>query len=272
MCAGSPFGGYPMKCKFGRRLRAGIGAWLCSATVLAGAQPARNDPRLVQPIRGQHCLAFGPAGYAVVGENAQRIAFGADIHRADGRAGVSFSVLAGGPIVGLPSLATPEAALASMISSSGQTAFRWGRNQPLDAGLVAREYETPIGRGVMFFRVIPQQGGFVIVARMAQATPDAWQRDSTELISIALSMRCRVPMVPAAAEPPPRQRPARERGGERSSEYNWVLGMETYHDPRTGQNYWVSPSTDRSPTGPEGEGYYVRRGNDTIRLAPGYSQ
>lgn len=245
-------------------------AALYSAGALA--QPPGRGVVPVQPIRGQYCFAFAPPGYGVAAENAQRVAFGADIHRADGRAGVSFSVLGGGPITGVPQLANPESALAQMVSGMGQTRFRWGRTQPLDAGLVAREYQTPIGQGVIFFRVFQQQGGFVIVARMAQATHEMWSRDAQELIAIALSMRCRVPMVPAAADPPPRPKAARGKAGERDSEYNWVLGMETYHDPATGQNYWVSPSTDHSSTGPEGAGYYARRGNGSVKLTPGYAQ
>jgi hypothetical protein len=56
------------------------------------------------------------------------------------------------------------------------------------------------------------------------------------------------------------------------SEYSPWLGMEHYHDAKTGQNYWVSPTRDWDETGPQGPGYYTKIGNDTRKLEPGLSQ
>jgi hypothetical protein len=62
----------------------------------------------------------------------------------------------------------------------------------------------------------------------------------------------------------------RSRSGEDAHEstYNAQLGMEYAHDPRTGENYWVSPSTDVR-NGPQGSGYYKSVGNSLIKLDPG---
>jgi hypothetical protein len=47
--------------------------------------------------------------------------------------------------------------------------------------------------------------------------------------------------------------------------------MEHYHDPRTGENYWVSPATDYRENGPQGPGYYVGVGGEQRKLQSGRS-
>jgi hypothetical protein len=239
----------------------------------AGAKGAAA-PMRVQMIRGQYCMGFAPPGYRVAAENPQRVAFGADVHRQDGRGGASYAVFGGGPITGVPAWETPEGAIASWLSGNGSTPTRFGRPAPVEPGVSAVEFQTPSARGVAIYRVLPQQGGFVVVMRTAMAQPDLWALSAPELVAVARSLRCNVPMVPAAADPPPRarERSGAKAGGEGDSEYNQWLGMEHYHDARTGQNYWVSPSRDWSETGPQGAGYYIRNGNDTIKLDSGYSR
>jgi len=64
------------------------------------------------------------------------------------------------------------------------------------------------------------------------------------------------------------RRPAADEG---DSEYSPWLGMEHYHDPRTGENYWVSPATDYRENGPQGPGYYVGVGGEQRKLQSGRS-
>ena len=55
--------------------------------------------------------------------------------------------------------------------------------------------------------------------------------------------------------------------------YNPQLGTEYVHDPGTGENYLVSPSTNWSENGPAGAGYYAEKsgGNDYVKLDAGRS-
>ena len=53
-------------------------------------------------------------------------------------------------------------------------------------------------------------------------------------------------------------------------DYNAQLGKQYYHDPNTGQSYWVDPST-AVVNGPDGEGVYTQNGNDITKLVPGAS-
>jgi hypothetical protein len=66
---------------------------------------------------------------------------------------------------------------------------------------------------------------------------------------------CRVPFAPRVVNwvsDMPQPRKGKKPAGD--SEYSPWLGLENYHDPSTGQNYWVSPSTDWDPVGPPLQG------------------
>ena len=94
-------------------------------------------------------------------------------------------------------------------------------------------------------------------------------------MAVARSLRCRVPNVPPAPDPPGLN--AKPRSGANDSDesdtlYNTWLEREYYHNSQTGENYWVSPSEDYSNTGPDGAGYYAPYGNSLIKLTPGYAQ
>ncbi|MGH8613514.1 MAG: hypothetical protein ACREYF_16230, partial [Gammaproteobacteria bacterium] len=86
------------------------------------------------------------------------------------------------------------------------------------------------------------------------------------------SIRCSVPLRPSAADWTSESPGARARSeGEGDPGYSQWLEMENYHDPSTGQNYWVSPSRDCNENVPQGPGYYTSIGNDTRLLESGYS-
>jgi hypothetical protein len=248
----------------------------CSTAAAAPSGGRAGSPQPVWAIRGQYCAGFAPEGYFIAGENPQGTSFGADVHRRDGRGGASYAVFGGGPMTSLPALATPESAVATIVSNMGQTPTRFGNAQPVEPGVMAVPFQQPVANGVALYRVLPVPGGFIIVLREAMGAPDLWARSAAELTAVARSLRCNVPTVPTAADPPARNLPRSSHrsssGDEGNSQYNPWLGREYYHDRRTGQNFWVSPSQDWSETGPEGAGYYIHNGNDTTKLDSGYSQ
>jgi hypothetical protein len=85
-----------------------------------------------------------------------------------------------------------------------------------------------------------------------------------------------VPSVPAPPDPSSlNKKPAAGHDGENGesdSLYNVWLDKEYFHNPKSGENYWVSPSSDYQQSGPQGPGYYATYGNDVIKLESGYAQ
>ncbi len=61
-------------------------------------------------------------------------------------------------------------------------------------------------------------------------------------------------------------------GEDTDTLYNTWLERQYYHNPQSGENYWVSPSENYSQTGPDGPGYYATYGGNLIKLSPGYAQ
>src|ERR1035438_7564171 len=72
---------------------------------------ARAAPTAVQLVRGKYCVAYAPQGWRVTGENAQRIAFGADMLSANGLAHAGFSVVGGGAMAARHGVETPDRAV-----------------------------------------------------------------------------------------------------------------------------------------------------------------
>jgi hypothetical protein len=107
--------------------------------------------------------------------------------------------------------------------------------------------------------------------RTAAAAPQEWPRVSEMASAVLRSIRCNIPLRPSTADWASPSSGSREqkRKKEADSEYSQWLGMENYHDTSTGQNYWVSPSTDWSEAGPRGPGYYVNIGGEPRKLEAG---
>ncbi len=57
---------------------------------------AAQPPMKVQPFRGQYCSSLGPPGWAVIAENPQRSAFGADFASSDGMVFAGYSIFPAG--------------------------------------------------------------------------------------------------------------------------------------------------------------------------------
>ncbi len=238
----------------------------CAAGVFDAS--ALANPITVRPIRGNYCYAMGPQGWFVKGENPQRVAFGADLLNGDGTLSASYSVFGGGTLSGMRGYETPDRAVASWLSTRGL-----GNLRQLAPNVFLGEYGTNAYHGVAFYEVFPAgRGGFMIVLRTAAATR-IWRQRAGEAAAVARSLHCNVPATKAAPDPPSLNGQGRRGGGntrEDDTYYNQWLDKEYYHNPKTGENVWVSPSTDYRQNGPEGPGYYGTYGNSTIKLDPGY--
>jgi len=250
------------------------------------APSVRPAPVTVRPFRGKYCSAFGPQGWAVVAENAQRVAFGADFSSSDGRVIAGYSIFGGGSLTHLRGAETPDRAVAHNLTRGGTLPTRFGTKSQIGPNVFLLEFQSAVTHGVAFWQVIPAgSGGFMIVLRTAgtAATPGLWQTRGAEAMAVARSLRCHVPNVPPAPDPPglnrtgsnrPKANSSGSSGGEGDPDtlYNQWLDKEYYHNSQTGENFWVSPSHDWVKDGPEGPGYYAPHGNTIVKLDPGYSQ
>jgi hypothetical protein len=238
---------------------------------------ASHNPVRVQPFHGQYCASVGPPGWAVTSENPQREAFGADLASGDGMAYAGYSIFSCGPMAPL-GFETPGRAVASVLTGFGTVSVQFRNRRQVGPNVFLLEYQSPTNHGVAFYQVIPAPGvGYMIVMRMA-GTGNArglWENRASEAMAVARSLRCQVPSVPAAADPPglnAKSESRAENNDESDTLYNTWLEREYYHNPQNGENYWVSPSENYSNTGPDGPGYYATFGNSLIKLDPGYSQ
>jgi hypothetical protein len=173
---------------------------------------------------------MGPQGWAVIAENAQRVAFGADFMSSDGMVGAGYAIFGGGTLTRMPGAETPDRAVAFNLTRSGTLQTRFGNKQQIGPNVFLLEYQNSNSHGVAFWQVISTgQGGFMVVLRTAQTatTPGVFEKRGAEAMGVARSLRCQVPN---------------------------VLDKEYYHNSQTGENFWVSPSHDWVQNGPDGPG------------------
>ncbi len=245
---------------------------------VTAASIGQAAPTTVRQFRGQYCSAMGPQGWAVVAENAQRVAFGADFLSSDGLVAAGYSIFGGGSLTHIPGGETPDRAVALNLTQSGRLPTRFGNKQQIGPNVFLLEYQNANSHGVAFWQVIPAgPGGFMIVLRTAQTatTPGVFEKRGAEAMGVARSLRCQVPNVPAAPDPPGLNGKKSKASGddkEPDTLYNQWLDKEYYHNSQTGENFWVSPSHDWVQNGPEGPGYYAPHGNGIVKLDPGYAQ
>lgn len=243
------------------------------------AQAVAAKPIQVTPLRGQYCAGFATPNWFVYAENAQRVAFGADFSRRDGRAGASYAVFGGGALNHVPGSETPDRAVAKSITQGGRIPTQFLRHGQIGPNTYLVEFTNARSHGIIWYEVFPFNGNtsFVIVLRQANTSPADWPTLGVEATAVARSLRCHVPSMPSPPDPPATRKEAKKTAsGDPSEEgdslYNQWLGMEYYHDPDTGSNYWVSPTSDWSNNGPDGPGYYIHTGNVTKKLVSGYNQ
>jgi hypothetical protein len=238
---------------------------LAAATLSA---QTRTHPLAVVPFHGQYCASMGPRGWAVTAENPQSFAFGAEFLSSDTKAGAGFSVFPAGAINPTPGFSNADAAVAATLSNMGMRKIAFGQKHPLAQNIYAVSFRLPESEGVAYYQVIPVPGGAMVTLRTATTLTGLWASRGAEASGVARSLRCNVPSIPSG---PVSLNAKRSSGGEEDSEYNVWLEKEYYHDAVTGQNYWVSPSSDWEQNGPQGPGYYTRNGNDVTKLQPGYA-
>ena len=175
-----------------------------------------------------------------------------------------------------PGFETPGRAVAASLSNFGTLQVQFGAHRQLAPNVFLLEYTTPTNHGVAFYQVIPAGAeGAMVVMRQAgtSISPGQWESRGPEAMAVARSLVCQVPIVPAGPDPPGLNANSigSNNGEEADTLYNTWLEREYYHNPHSGENYWVSPSENYSQTGPDGPGYYATYGGNLIKLAPGYS-
>jgi hypothetical protein len=244
------------------------------STLGAGAAVARQrvkgHPVPLQQLSGYHCTALSPAGWSVVGGRAEGDSL--DVARNDRKAFASYVIIGVTSLMRPgPAYATPESTVATVLTQVGQSPVSFGQRRQ-SYGYTVVSWRNGRGRGTTLYRTFPlpsDPGGFIIAMRSGAIGPAESKRSYREAMAVATSIRCAVQLVAhtSSSSSSSAQRHARDESDE-ASLYNKELGMEYAHSEKTGQNYWVSPSTDFTQNGPEGPGYYDRNGN---KLIPGRS-
>jgi hypothetical protein len=140
-----------------------LNAMPASGQVRGGTSARRGGPMRVTPVHGKYCAAFAPQGWFVATENAQRVAFGADLQSGDGQAGASYAVFAAGTLNTVPGNETPDRAVAYAITLSGSQATRFGTRQQLGPNEFLIEFQNAASHGYAFYQVFPAgRGGFIL--------------------------------------------------------------------------------------------------------------
>lgn len=168
--------------------------------------------------------------------------------------------------------ANPETYLNFILSENGTKNVSYGQIFQDQLGYMILPFEinqSPPVKGVVFYRVWSIPGdpyGYIISMRLAKGLESIWRTHGNQAIAVALSIRCYKQLI--VQDNSSSQNTTDKRV---ESEYNMQLGMEYAHDPATGENYWVNPSTDFNETGLYGPGYYKYVGNETKKLTNGRS-
>jgi hypothetical protein len=229
-----------------------------------------------QTLQGQYCRVAAPPGWAIAGEAPTRTSFGADFRRLDGAAIASYF------LVGVAAemrtspwygrfYATPEQAVLATLSKLGTEPVQCGPATAVSANMRVMQCRTATLTGDVAYQVQPMGGGYLLAIRTAGAPHALWPRYRAEAGAVATALRCNVPHMPAPPDPPGAASGRAGGKGEPKGRYNPRTGIEEYHDPKTGENYDANPSIHWNPVGPEGPGYYTRRGGEVRKLEPGRS-
>ena len=251
--------------------------FLCAALV-AYATKSLGEVE-VQKIRWQFCEAAAPEGWTVSAENPTGTAFRADLTRSDGAASARYLVFGVHPQVNSNAYyqqwySTPERAVIAQFTQFGSKPMSCNRPAELltGSGYMGMACQSPALRGLVAYKVFGNaRSGYAVLMRTASASPANWDQYGAEATAVARSVQCQVPLLPSRMKldmPGPLNKGDTE---QEKSEFSLWLGRESYHDAKTGQNYWVSPSRDWDETGPQGPGYYIKIGEETRKLARGLS-
>jgi len=249
----------------------------------SASQPDRGTaaPVSIVQLQGRYCTAFAPTGWTITAENPAGSAFGADILRADGAAGAGYIIMGitaemrSSPWYG-PLYGTPEQAIMTIVTKYGTAPMQCGQPKEFYAGTGVKlmECQNATTAGVALYQTYPMgDGGYILVARTAGTPPTEWKQLGPIATAVARSIRCNVPLKPSTTDWTSSSPGSKKRSqGEKDSGYSQWLEMEYYHDPSTGENYWVSPSRHWMENGPQGPGYYLSVGNELRQLQPGLAE
>ncbi len=168
---------------------------------------------------------------------------------------------------------------AAGLGGRGDLAFSGDVNEAIGDYQI-RSVSGSTHRGVVFYHRsgFPGDGvsySYALPMRFALTANDRWEQFGLLVARVAASIQCTATLIAREPSGP-------DLGGSDSTStddrngsdagYNPELGTEEVHDPDTGQNYVVSPSTNWSETGPQGPGYYAGKGGgDYVHLQPGRS-
>jgi hypothetical protein len=277
----SQAGGIPVTMNFGSKLGIFAGGALLMSCVLVGivsvaqshsATKPRSAPTQVVAFHGQYCASMGPRGWSVMGEDAERMAFSANFMSLDTAAAGGYQVVPFSGYLSARGFDTADHAVATVLSNGYKTPLQFGVKSQLAPNIYSVPYKTDTVEGIAFFEVMPFPGQPLVAIRYAYTRIGFWVARGAEASAVVRSIHCNIPNVPPTPDPPAlNSRPRGAQGGEGDSDYNQWLEKENYHNPQTGENYWVSPTSDWDQNGPEGAGYYARSGNDVVKLKPGYA-
>ncbi len=138
--------------------------------------------------------------------------------------------------------------MAATLTAFGTVQVRFSNPRQLAQNVYMIEYQSPTNHGVAFYQVIPAgNGGFMIVMRTGGTGMGAglWEKRGAEGMAVARSLRCQVPFVPPAPDPPGlNSKPASHSSSandESDTLYNTWLEREYYHNSETGENLLGKP-------------------------------
>jgi hypothetical protein len=237
--------------------------------------PVLAEPIALESVQGARCTALAPKGWAVTNESAD--SSGVDLASSDGQVIASYLIFAVAGVMqnnASPGMdfRSPELSMQTILQGFGQYPGRFSGSRPTEYGYNAVDFQNTLGSGSALWYAFPiasdaDPNAYAEVIRSGGVVNGGDQRRIAEGLAVALTIRCRV----ALRAPAPSEAGEAAFGSEEeaASSYNKELGMEDVHDPRTGENYWVSPSTDYHQLGPEGPGYYKQVGNLLTKLEPG---
>jgi hypothetical protein len=149
-------------------------------------------------------------------------------------------------------------------------------NQEIN-GYQLRSFASNNYKGVVLYKIFPGDRinfTYIECVRFAITRADLWEQKGELVAGIAASISCNTMLVQHEMPSIPRSpsmKPSASKSKKDDYGYNPQLGTEYCHNPRTGENFRVSPSTHWSETGPDGPGYYGMAGNERIKMAPGRS-
>lgn len=141
-----------------------------------------------------------------------------------------------------------------------------------------RSLESDLYQAVVFFHSqgFPGDGtnySYALPMYFAITLKNLWGGNGLLVAQVAASIRCTAQYQPRDQYVEASTSSSGSSSGDTNGDeagYNPQLETEYVHNPNTGENYLVSPSTNWSENGPDGPGYYTQSGStDYVKLQPG---